>query len=142
MKQFIKLAGMFALILMCALGCKKDHYDVKVTDKGYIISNIPEEVMKSFKEKEEVKITLDDDELGLTSVIGMGMQEGSNSFLVETSEKLKFSPVKNRTWLLMWFGNSSGVRDNCSGCSRDSSLKIYMNDHNMCYCTYSRVVTN
>jgi hypothetical protein len=141
MKQIIRITFIFTFILISISGCKKDHYGIKSKENGYLVTDIPDEIMMNFKEKEEIKITLDDSELGETSIIGLGIKDGQNSFFVETSEKLAFSPVLKRTWLLMWFGNSSGVRENCSGCSRDSSLKTYKNDNNMCYCTYSKVAS-
>lgn len=142
MKHFMKLGTliMFSMVF-CSLTSCKDHYGLEATDRGYLITNIPIEVMKEFKDKEEIKISLDDSDFGQTTITGIGHKEGANSFVIETTEKLRFSPVIDRTWLLMWFGDSNGVRDNCSGCSRDSTLKTYMNDHNMCYCTYSKVIS-
>ena len=124
----ISILAMFWLVNSCS---RKPAYEISLVKDGYVIQ-VPTEIMKDFPEGMEIQVELDDPKRGKTAVTGKAVRMSDTTFKILSGKRLNFTGGGN-AWMLLRIVTGVDARRECSGCPRDSTLKIYM-DASMCWC--------
>ena len=105
------------------------------TRNGYSLL-LPPGLLQQLPDRATYKISLTDKQNGKATIAGGGVKNGYNFLNITTKDRFKLKSVDRDNLMaidISGVGPSAPLRSGCSGCSRDPSLKIYIDD-SICWC--------
>jgi hypothetical protein len=109
---------------------------VRKTRNGYSLL-LPPGLLQQLPAQASYKISLTDKQNGKATIVGSGAKRGDHFLNVRTKERFKLKSVARDRLMAIDISGAGAVASprsgGCSGCSRDPSLKIYIDD-SICWC--------